>query len=763
MIKNKLDIISKYSSEDDCCWINDEDPDLIPIKIDLPKAPNFKVIDGYGLSKEDQFFNYEEYPKKLKNLEISVKNEIKKNHNKDSAKRIERLFLDEMWIYLENHSEEYHDEIKWIKKQWYHRIYGYWFFCNGVPTYLNGWNWSYLNYCKLSGVVEHNGLPEYRDRDRRWFHAQLHFFNDISTIEYEIVIKNGKKVKKPLKNIDGSLKTRDFSSRTVYGTNNLKARRVGETSKTGWINVELTTRHKEFNSGIQGDADATGKTVFIKHVIYPYKRLPWFFKPYTSSGLNPQKEIIFEGDDLDMSLGSKIDYATTVHRNFYDSTRLDFYHCDEGGKVYREDITRRHLVVKTCLVRGSIIYGFTIYTSTVGEMDGKTAGDRFLELTQNSHYENRDENGQTKSGLVNVFFSAADGLAGFIGKYGESVISNPTEAQIKYMGTKIMIDGKYIGAKEFIENRRKPYIETDDFELLSNEKREYPLIFRECFTPPASSILWNINKLQQRLQEIRFGNVEKPIQGNFEWIDKFGGDVKFVVDENGRWFVSKVLSPGEANNKYRKGNLMYPGNADVFMSSADPYMHDKTEGGRRSDGGGSVRWMRDMNIDPEDADVQYLRSKKPICTYRNRPKSREKYAEDMLMMTMYYGALMYPEHNIPLIEEKFEAWGFKGYLMYDVDPIKRKKKSKSGWHTGDKTEMFGLAADDINENCHRWTHEDLIMECLNIKKIEELNKYDLLTAYMGTLLAEKSKYTKYVARNRQLKVNLGMLGIPKLK
>ena len=33
-----------------------------------------------------------------------------------------------------------------------------------------------------------------------------------------------------------------------------------------------------------------------------------------------------------------------------------------------------------------------------------------------------DENGQTISGLANLFFSAEDGLEGFIGRYGESII-----------------------------------------------------------------------------------------------------------------------------------------------------------------------------------------------------------------------------------------------------------------------------------------------------------------------------------------------------
>jgi hypothetical protein len=757
------DILNSYKSVDTCCWINDDDPDLKPIKINLPEAPNPEVIAGYGLHAEDQVFTREEYPKKLKTLEIRIKKEVKEELDGKAAKHIERVYEERMWEYLSDHKEDYADEIFWIRKQWYHRINGYWFYCNGKPTYLCGWNWSYLNYCKLQGVVERDGLPEYRDRDRKWFHAQNHFYYDTATIAYDIVKKKGEKVKVPIVNEDGSFETIDLGTRTVYGTNNLKARRVGETSKTAWINVDLSTRHKEFMGGIQGDADATGKTVFIKHVVYAYRRLPWFFKPYSSSGLSPKSEIVFEGDDLDISLGSKIDYATTVHRNFYDSNRLDFYHCDEGGKVYREDIRKRHLVVKTCLVRGSVIKGFTIYTSTVGEMDGSTAGDKFLELTLDSNYEQRNSNGQTKSGLVNVFFSAAEGLDGFIGKYGESIVNDPTEAQLPYLKTKVKINGRFIGAKEYIENRRKPYLESEDYELLSNEKREYPLIFRECFTPPASAMLWNINKLEKRFHELKF-QVENPVrQGNFRWIEGFGGPVEFVDSDIGRFFMSYEPPVALRNARYQKGRLWFPGNADIFIASADPYQHEKTQDGRRSNGGGAIRWMRDFSVDPEDTDDFHLKSRAPVCTYDFRPSSRTLYAEDMLMMSIYYGALMYPETNVPLIVDKFTEWGFKGYFLYDVDPLKRKKKDKPGHHVTDKAEAFGLMADDIDANCHRWNHEDLIKQCLAIKRMEDLGKFDLLAAYMGTLLGEKSKYTQRVAKGSGLKVNLGALNIPKLK
>ena len=134
-------IIKQYKKEDDCFFIN-EDRDLIPIKIKLPECTDITKIDGYGLPVKEQKFTLQKYPQKLKKLE------------KESGHNIETI-----WSRLNQNQIFYSDEIKWIKKQWYYRLFGYWCFINGKPTYLDPWNFFYLNYWHLDVGTRARSVP----------------------------------------------------------------------------------------------------------------------------------------------------------------------------------------------------------------------------------------------------------------------------------------------------------------------------------------------------------------------------------------------------------------------------------------------------------------------------------------------------------------------------------------------------------------------------------------------------------------------------
>ena len=62
-------VSEKYLPADEYVMVNDRSKRLYPIQIDLPKCPPIETIDGYGLKSENQVFQYEKYPAKLKKLE----------------------------------------------------------------------------------------------------------------------------------------------------------------------------------------------------------------------------------------------------------------------------------------------------------------------------------------------------------------------------------------------------------------------------------------------------------------------------------------------------------------------------------------------------------------------------------------------------------------------------------------------------------------------------------------------------------------------
>lgn len=146
-----------------------------------------------------------------------------------------------------------------------------------------------------------------------------------------------------------------------------------------------------------------------------------------------------------------------------------------------------------------------------------------------------------------------------------------------------------------------------------------------------------------------------------------------------------------------------------------------------------------MELDGKN-DITRWQSHRFVCTYNFRPETVEEYCEDMLMMCVYYGCWMYPEINVPKVWEYFEARGYGGFLKYDVDIKTGKPKSTPGFNSegGSKQDLFNGLRDYIQRHGLRERHADLLMECKEIKSIEEMTDYDLLTAAGGALLGAKA-------------------------
>ena len=100
-------VSEKYLPADKYVMVNDRSKRLYPIRIDLPKCPPIETIDGYGLKSENQAFQYEKYPAKLKKLENDCGGVI-----------------DEIFKRLDKAQKTYRSEIKWIKRQWLRRLTG---------------------------------------------------------------------------------------------------------------------------------------------------------------------------------------------------------------------------------------------------------------------------------------------------------------------------------------------------------------------------------------------------------------------------------------------------------------------------------------------------------------------------------------------------------------------------------------------------------------------------------------------------------------
>ena len=82
----------QYGEAEKFIRVNDDDPDLTPIKIYLPYPPKYELIDGYGKKPEDQKFERSEMPKKPKTI-----------HYNGTQPRS----LNDIWDELEKNAHEY--------------------------------------------------------------------------------------------------------------------------------------------------------------------------------------------------------------------------------------------------------------------------------------------------------------------------------------------------------------------------------------------------------------------------------------------------------------------------------------------------------------------------------------------------------------------------------------------------------------------------------------------------------------------------------
>jgi len=742
------DVKLSYKEPDKYIYVNEKDEDLQKWRVEMPECPDWARLVNFGKHARDQVFVYEEIPNRLLSLKDEVEREVKRTKlSRDTDMSMQRRVHQELWEALRKQRLDYKQEINWIRSQWYYRLYGKWMMIHGKPVFIDGWQWFFLNYWPLEGTGK---LPEYRTRDMKWFHAQRYAHNCTETVDYdEVINKNGKLKLKLVFLEDGTLRMKNVGYRTMFGTNNLKGRRVGETSKTCSINYCIGTEGKDRICGIQGNSESTGSDIYEEKLVYSYNRMPFFFVPefpnlYTTSGLS------FTGYNGRSGLNSKIGYATTARKEYYDQRRLDFYHGDEIGKTKLENILDRHGVVKRCCTEGAIIKGLMIYTSTAEDMEAES-GQLFEQLSDDSMFEERLANGQTKSGLANVYFPIHEGYFGFIDKWGDAITGEVREDQVPYMTVvKRNKEGVIMGAEEYLESIEKDLADRGALRELAQHQRQNPKRFRECFALAMAGNNFNTTILNARINELKFQRDKKVIQGNYKWEgEAFKSKIIFVEDADGRWEVSKQLPIPQTNQTivYDGVNRM-PRFDSGFIISADAYRFDETDGYRESKGSIAVYEMYNETIDGEKNDARDNKSERFVATYLYREKTKELFAEEVLKAALYWNGLVYPEINVAIVQEFFFRYDYRGYLHFDVDEFGIKKKN-SGFNTAGpviKQRMFTYVDTWINLHAHKSEHRGMLEECLLIRGPKSTKDFDLFIAMAGCLLGASSKYTEFIRK-----------------
>jgi hypothetical protein len=509
----------------------------------------------------------------------------------------------ELLAQIEN--KEHYDPVleAFRTQEWDRRLNGFWFYNNGVPTYVTGLHYFYMCYWSID-----IGLPKFREPDRRYFYFLQYCIEDPE----------------------------------CFGMVEISKRRQGKTFRGGVFLYEHASRTKNSRSGVQSKTGNDAKEVFRKAIVQPFKKLPDFFVPVydQSKGLTPTSELRFYQTTVkgkraatikdDDELESMIDWKTSEAIS-YDGQKLQRYLADEVGKTSEINVWDRYLVTRYCHLddEGNII-GKALLTTTVEDM--QQGGEAFKKIWDNSDHTNK-KGKRTASGLYRYFCSADH--TRYYDKYGFA--------------------DREKALNEILEERK---LLSNDSRALSAVIRKEPLSWEEAFRIDGDKCLFDAMKLNERLDRLQWKD-NLSTRGNFVWVDgERDTKVDFEPNKNGKWLVSKLFSdPQDSNKIAKRGDLFYPNNPD-FVMGVDPVDHNQTQDGRRSNGAGIV--LQKYNAARENDIYNYAF----VALYVHRPDNVAVFYEDMIKMCVYYGCGVLYENNKVGMLHYFNDRGYGNFLIW---------------------------------------------------------------------------------------------------
>ena len=598
-----------YNSDLDCviighCGTIGEIYEVQGLRIGLPKKP--EEVSGQELSRAEQVFIRTPRPTSLSKIKT-----IFDFHNQPQHLK-----------------EKYAD---YINTEFDRRADGYWFMCNGIPTYITGSHYMYLNWTKIDV-----GAPDFRQANRIFFY----FWEACK------------------------------ADRRSYGMCYLKNRRSGFSFMASSETVHQATITKDARFGVLSKTGADAKKMFTDKIVPISINYPFFFKPIQDGMERPKTEIAYKVPsrkltrkslaaseqeiDLGDGLDTTIDWKNTGD-NSYDGEKLRLLVHDESGKWEKPDnILNNWRVTKTCLRLGAKIVGKCMMGSTSNALE--KGGDNFKSLYYDSDLTSckRNRNGQTPSGLYALFIPMEWGYEGFIDKYGFPVFDTPEEPVEG-------IDGELIdyGVIEHWENEVDGLKHNSDG--LNEYYRQFPRSEKHAFRDEAQNSLFNLTRIYDQIdfneEMTREGYVTR---GSFQWKNGVKDtEVEFSPNKNGRFFLSWIPPKEMQNQIVIKDGIKYPAFNNYGAFGCDSYDISGTVDGGGSKGAlhGLTTWTMDHRVPNSKFFLEYVA----------RPQTAEIFFEDVLMALVFYGMPILAENNKPRLLYHLKRRGYRGYSMNRPD------------------------------------------------------------------------------------------------
>ena len=620
-----------------------------PIRINTLKRLNKSKKWKYGYNKEHDIVVISKTGEigdiyEIQNLKIALPKPTsiyKRNKNKkdqywekfkdqSGLKNIKTIF--DWRAYPDNSKEQWYD---YINEEFDRRENGFWFYNNGVPTYITGTHYMYLQWSKIDV-----GAPEFRESNRLFY------------IYWEAC----------------------KADKRCYGICYLKNRRSGFSFMASSEAVNLATISSDARFGILSKTGWDSKKMFTDKVVPISINYPFFFKPIQDGMDRPKSELAYrvpaqkftrkklqKNEQIEeiVGLDTTIDWKNTAD-NSYDGEKLNLLVHDESGKWEKpENILNNWRVTKTCLRLGSRVIGKCMMGSTSNALD--KGGDNFKKLYRDSNVTKRNLNGQTKSGLYSLFIPMEWNYEGFMDKYGIPVFNTPKKEVYNIYGD-LVETGVIDHWNNEVEGLR------NDQDALNEFYRQFPRTEEHAFRDETQNSIFNLVKIYEQIDfNDDLKNSIGISTGYFQWVNGVkDSKVIFYPDPTGRFKISWTPKIHLQSNVVIKNGIKYPGNEHLGAFGCDSYDISGTVDNKGSKG--SLHGLTKFSMEEVPANQFFLE-------YIARPQTAEIFFEDVLMALVFYGMPLLAENNKPRLLYYLRRRGYRGFSMNRPDKIWNKLSS----------------------------------------------------------------------------------------
>jgi len=652
--------------------------------------------------KEKQYWEKQEYPKELARIKS-------------------RFDWDE---YPNEFKEKWYD---YIDNEFKRRDEGYWFYNNGIPTYITGTHYMYLQWSKIDV-----GAADYREANRLFF------------IFWEACKADAR----------------------CYGMCYLKNRRSGFSFMSSAELVNQATISSDARFGILSKTGSDAKKMFTDKVVPISINYPFFFKPIQDGMDRPKTELAYRVPASKLTrrkletneqlrelqgLDTTIDWKNTGD-NSYDGEKLKLLAHDESGKWERPDnILNNWRVTKTTLRLGSRIVGKCMMGSTSNALD--KGGENFKKLYYNSDVTKRNRNGQTSSGLYSLFIPMEWNYEGFMDTFGSPVFLTQKDPVIGIDNIPITV-----GVIEHWENEVDGL--KSDQDSLNEYYRQFPRTEQHAFRDETKNSLFNLTKIYEQIDYNEEMN-NTTTKGSFMWENGIKDTrVVFVPNRDGRFNVSWVPPKNLQNRVIIKNGVKQPGNEHIGAFGLDSYDISGTVDGKGSNG--ALHGLTKFSM--EDAPPNHF-----FLEYIARPQTAEIFFEEILMALVFYGMPILAENNKPRFLYYLKRRGYRGFSMNRPDKVWNKlsptekeiggipntsediKQAHAAAIESYIEEYVGQLKENFGDMYHQKTLEDWAAFNINNR-----TKHDAsISSGLAIMACNKNRYVP-IAQRQTKSINLGI-------